>query len=89
MTKDVLISVSGLQMGEEKPEQIEVISKGNFYQKNGYSYVFYDEVIEGFDQRVRNMIKFKNGALHVSMSIWHLRKRKKTIPVIRRRMVIL
>ena len=28
MTKDVLISVSGLQMGEEKPEQIEVISKG-------------------------------------------------------------
>ena len=27
MTKDVLISVSGLQMGEEKPEQIEVISK--------------------------------------------------------------
>lgn len=65
MTKDVLISVSGLQMGEEKPEQIEVISKGNFYQKNGYSYVFYDEVIEGFDQRVRNMIKFKNGALHV------------------------
>ena len=30
MTKDVLISVSGLQMGEEKPEQIEVISKGNF-----------------------------------------------------------
>ena len=65
MTKDVLISVSGLQMGEEKPEQIEVISTGNFYQKNGYSYVFYDEVIEGFDQRVRNMIKFKNGALHV------------------------
>ena len=65
MTKDVLISVSGLQMGEEKPEQIEVISKGNFYQKNGYSYVFYDEVIEGFDQRVRNMIKFKNGVLHV------------------------
>ena len=44
MTKDVLISVSGLQMGEEKPEQIEVISKGNFYQKNGYSYVFYDAV---------------------------------------------
>ena len=27
--------------------------------------MFYDEVIEGFDQRVRNMIKFKNGALHV------------------------
>lgn len=94
MTKDVLISVSGLQMGEEKPEQIEVISKGNFYQKNGYSYVFYDEVIEGFDQRVRNMIKFKNGALHVQKKgivnvNMAFEEEKKTIPVIRRRTVIL
>lgn len=66
MTKDVLVSVSGLQFGGEEPGKVEIINKGNYYKKDGHHYVFYDEMMEGFDQPVRSMMKFKDGALTVT-----------------------
>ena len=36
MTKDVLVSLSGLQMSQEQePENTEVISKGEYFFRNG------------------------------------------------------
>lgn len=36
MTKDVLISISGLQFaGGENSEPVEVITSGSYYKKNG------------------------------------------------------
>ena len=62
MTKDVLVSVEGLQFsGEEMPGKVEIINAGNYYKKNDYHYVLYDEPTEGFDQVTRNLIKFREG----------------------------
>ncbi len=57
MTKDVLISVSGLQAMGGESDNIEVITAGNYYQKNGKHYIVYDEVMEGFDGVIKNTIK--------------------------------
>ncbi len=50
MTKDVLLSISGLQFAakeEEDVEPVEVITAGGYYKKNGKHYIMYDEVMEG------------------------------------------
>ena len=55
MTKDVLLSISGLhqdvtgieaQGDEPGNEPIEVIAPANYYEKNGKHYVIYDELVE-------------------------------------------
>lgn len=63
MTKDVLVSISGLHMdalsgmlnGDD--EAIEVVTPGNYYCKNGKHYVIYDEVMEGMHGIIKNRIK--------------------------------
>jgi len=61
MTKNVLISIKGLQFGDESSEEeIEVITPGSYYKKNDFHYVFYEEISEGSDGITRNSIKFNN-----------------------------
>lgn len=58
MTRDVLIRISGLQrMDEDNLDNVEVITTGDYFMKNGKHYVIYDEVLEGFDGSVRNTVK--------------------------------
>ncbi len=64
MTSDVLVSMSGIQMGEHE-DAVEVINKGKYYKKNDMHYVVFDEVMEGFDQTTKNILKFKDGYLTV------------------------
>ena len=63
MTKDVLITVCGLQiMDEEGADPVEVITAGEYYYKNGKHYVLYDEVMEGFDGITKTRVKIgENG----------------------------
>lgn len=60
MNKDVLISLRGLQFeqNEGEAEQIETITVGTYYEKNGKHYVLYEEVTEGFDEPTKNRMKF-------------------------------
>ena len=63
MTKEVLISIRGLQIGEEAEneeefEQIETICTGEYYYRNGSHFVLFDELMEGFEEPCRNMLKF-------------------------------
>ena len=46
MTKDVLISIAGLQFEAEAEDAVEVISRGEYYKKNGKHYLVYDELSE-------------------------------------------
>lgn len=46
MTKDVLISVSGLQYEVDDKAPIELISKGRYYKKEGRHYIRYDESLD-------------------------------------------
>ncbi len=67
MTKDVLVSIRGMQFDAgEDGEKIESIQRGEYYQKNDTHYVMYEEIIEGLDAPVRNMIKFLPGEMHLS-----------------------
>lgn len=47
MTKDVLVSISGLQfdMTQNDPSEVEVISVGQYYFKNKKHFVQYDEIL--------------------------------------------
>lgn len=78
MTKDVLVSIKGMQfMGieDEPDEPIEIITNGNYYFRNGSHYVKYEEVFEGFDGTTSNLVKIrpdcvelrKRGAANVHM----------------------
>ena len=57
MTKEVLIRISGLHMMEQDSDQVEMIITGEYYWKNGKHYLIYDEMMEGFDEKVHNLVK--------------------------------
>ncbi len=58
MTKDVLVSISGLHMEGDEP--IEVLSAGTYYFKNGKHYVFLEEMEEGVPGVTKTQIKWKD-----------------------------
>lgn len=63
MTKDVLVSISGMHMDvisgmtDEENEAIEVVTPASYYCRNGRHYVIYDEVMEGTPGTIKNKIK--------------------------------
>ena len=66
MTKDVLVSLSGLQIAEgQQSENMEVISKGEYFFRNGKHFVIYDEIMEGTSEALKTKIKFTNDTLEV------------------------
>lgn len=59
MTKDVLISIKGLQFHEENgQDNLETITPGTYYKKNNSHYVVFDEVLEGYRESIKSIIKF-------------------------------
>lgn len=57
MTKDVLVSVSGMQSDvDETP--IELVTAGTYYLKNGKHYVLYEEQTEDNGPVTKNVVKF-------------------------------
>jgi len=61
--------MSGLQYmpGDEKPDTrpVEVVMPGTYYIKNGKSYLIYDEVMEGFEKKTHNIMKFSDGRIEL------------------------
>lgn len=64
MTKDVLVSISGLHMdmnaeipGPDTEDVIEVVTPATYYEKNEKHYILYDEVVEGVSGTIKNKIK--------------------------------
>lgn len=46
MKKDVLVSISGLQYDIDQEEAVEIISVGEYYNRNGKHYITYEEILE-------------------------------------------
>ncbi len=75
MKKDVLVSISGLQFEIDKEETVEVISVGEYYNRNGKHYILYDEILEEVEGITRCTLKIsdkqvsiqKKGANNVHM----------------------
>lgn len=57
MTKDVIVTVHGRQMGAEQEDDIEVINIGTYYERNGKTYIKYDECQEETGEVISNMLK--------------------------------
>ena len=57
MTKDVLVSVRGAHIADGETNNLEVITAGSYYFKNGKHYIIYDEILEGEEGSIRNTIK--------------------------------
>lgn len=71
MTKDVIVSVSGLQFDvndveNEEGQLIEVLNNGTYYLKDGKHYVFFEEVSEGIAEVTKTQIRMK-GTEHVEV----------------------
>lgn len=67
MTKDILVAIKGLQFeGGIDSDEIETITKGQYYKRNGSHYVLYDEVAEGFGGETKNIIKFREKKLNLT-----------------------
>ena len=76
MTKNVLITISGLQYGEnmqadeEEREPVEVICPAVYYFKNGKHYILYEAPVEGMSGTIKNKIKIKeNESLEVKSGL--------------------
>ena len=67
MTKEVMISIRGIQFDNgQDGEKIESIQMGEYYNRNNTHYLMFDEIIEGMDDPVKSMIKFKNGEMQLN-----------------------
>ena len=74
MTKDILVSVSGIQFEIEPNEPVELITTGAYYNKNGKHYILYEEA-DMEDGLTKNRIKIapnkielvKSGATNAQM----------------------
>lgn len=59
MTKDIILTISGLHDNEgEEDAPIETMTPGQYYLKNGKHYVVYDEIIDGLEGALKSTIKF-------------------------------
>lgn len=69
MTREVLIRISGLQLmdseNEAETDDVEMITTGDYFWKNGKHYIIYDEVMDGFDGNVRNTIKISPDTMDI------------------------
>lgn len=68
MTKDVRVTVSGIQFEIEEDEPVELITFGDYYNKNGKHYILYDEIDMEEGENIKNRIKIGGGKIEVVKS---------------------
>lgn len=67
MTKDVMISVRGLQFMENASEDdIETVQQGEYFYRNGSHFLLFDEYMEGFREPAKNVLRFKDRELSLT-----------------------
>ena len=64
MTKEVLITIQGLQFdveaeNDEELDKIESIYPGEYYNRSGAHYIMYEELMEEEETPLKNMIKLR------------------------------
>ena len=66
MNEEVIISIKGLRVTEDTDEDVEVITPGKYYLKNGKHYLHYDEIDEESGKTIKNMIKITSEYVEVT-----------------------
>ena len=65
MTKDVLITIRGVHTLDHEDNDVEMIVRGDYYQKNGKHYILHEEILEGAEERVKNVIKISPSSMDI------------------------
>lgn len=65
MTKEVLLSIHGVQFENDPTEAIEVITVGEYYTKEDKHYILYEEVVEESSEIVKCTIKIKRDRIEI------------------------
>ncbi len=64
MTKDVLLTIRGLQFDlQEEETSVETVTAAEYYKKNDCHYLLYEDPAEGLEGVTRNVIRFREGYL--------------------------
>lgn len=67
MTRDVLLSIRGLQFeGDNDANDLETITAAEYFKKNDSHYVIYEEATEGFRDTTKNIIKWNGETLELT-----------------------
>lgn len=68
MTKEVLVSINGLQFEVSEEEAVEVISVGEYYYRNGKHYIIYEDMLldeKDGNSLVKNTIKISDNQVDI------------------------
>ncbi|MDD6058578.1 MAG: DUF1934 domain-containing protein [Clostridiales bacterium] len=67
MTREVVVSISGLQFAKEAcDEAVELMTSAEYYHKNNKHYILYEEVSEDFRESVKNTLKLSKDILEIT-----------------------
>jgi len=68
MTKDVLVSITGLHyepvegVVDGAQHALEYVTPATYYERNGKRYIIYDEAVEGMQGSIKNKIKISDNS---------------------------
>ena len=65
MTKEVMVTISGLQVASEDQDTVELVHVGEYYERNGTHYLLFEELLEGIPTPIKNVIKIKERYMEV------------------------
>jgi len=65
MTRDVLISISGSQISDNGQEEIELVTTGDYFLKDGKHYILYDEIADDTKAIIKNTVKITSNSMEV------------------------
>ena len=66
MTEEVLVSVKGMQMMIDDQDEVEIVTPGKYLKKGNKHYITYEEVVEGMDGKIQNLIKLDEHGMEVT-----------------------
>lgn len=66
MTKEVLLSIRGLQFAAEDENTLETITPATYYKKNDTNYLLFEEPMEGYHERTKNTIKWNERSVNLT-----------------------
>lgn len=67
MTKEILVSISGLQMSmDSETDTVELIAPGEYYYRNDKHFVLYDEAVDGQIESIKNIVKMSPECVEVT-----------------------
>lgn len=65
MTKEILLTLTGLQLFGEENEAVEIVTVGEYYKRGDRHYILYEEAVEGLSGHISNIVKIGENSLEV------------------------